>query len=132
MVIHSSKLRPYYPKEGFELKLTKSKIPTLEKKPNQQVAPKKRGVEYHFVPKTKTFSSVSWVNENVVKASKKDSDALKYLMTKFPKISSSKITEGIFIGPQIRKLINDEEFIATLKEDEKKLGLNSSTLSNTF
>ncbi|UYV65645.1 hypothetical protein LAZ67_3004946 [Cordylochernes scorpioides] len=40
MVIHSSKLRPYYPKEGFELKLTKSKIPTLEKKPNQQVAPK--------------------------------------------------------------------------------------------
>ncbi|UYV73008.1 hypothetical protein LAZ67_10001503 [Cordylochernes scorpioides] len=32
MVIHSSKLRPYYPKEGFELKLTKSKIPTLEKK----------------------------------------------------------------------------------------------------
>ncbi|UYV70602.1 hypothetical protein LAZ67_7003643, partial [Cordylochernes scorpioides] len=40
MVIHSSKLRPYYPKEGFELKLTKSKIPTLEKKPSQQVAPK--------------------------------------------------------------------------------------------
>ncbi|UYV62735.1 hypothetical protein LAZ67_2001756 [Cordylochernes scorpioides] len=40
MVIHSSKLRPYYPKEGFELKLIKSKIPTLEKKPNQQVAPK--------------------------------------------------------------------------------------------
>ncbi|UYV75754.1 hypothetical protein LAZ67_13001227 [Cordylochernes scorpioides] len=32
MVIHSSKLRPYYSKEGFELKLTKSKIPTLEKK----------------------------------------------------------------------------------------------------
>ncbi|UYV61591.1 hypothetical protein LAZ67_1005452 [Cordylochernes scorpioides] len=41
MVIHSSKLRPYYPKEGFELKLTKSKIPTLEKKPSQQVAPKR-------------------------------------------------------------------------------------------
>ncbi|UYV60307.1 hypothetical protein LAZ67_1000791, partial [Cordylochernes scorpioides] len=41
MVIHSSKLRPYYSKEGFELKLTKSKIPTLEKKTNQQVAPKK-------------------------------------------------------------------------------------------
>ncbi|UYV79597.1 K02A2.6-like, partial [Cordylochernes scorpioides] len=40
MVIHSSKLRPYYPKEGFELKLTKSKIPTLEKKTHQQVAPK--------------------------------------------------------------------------------------------
>ncbi|UYV63200.1 K02A2.6-like [Cordylochernes scorpioides] len=27
MVIHSSKLRPYYPKEGFELKLTKVKYP---------------------------------------------------------------------------------------------------------
>ncbi|UYV84218.1 hypothetical protein LAZ67_X001557 [Cordylochernes scorpioides] len=44
MVIHSSKLRPYYSKEGFELKLTKSKIPTLEKKTNQQVAPKKKEV----------------------------------------------------------------------------------------
>ncbi|UYV69329.1 hypothetical protein LAZ67_6003256 [Cordylochernes scorpioides] len=44
-------------------------------------------------------------------------------MTKFQKISCSKITEGIFIGPQIRKLINDEEFIATLKEDEKNAWL---------
>ncbi|UYV70966.1 hypothetical protein LAZ67_8001268 [Cordylochernes scorpioides] len=44
-------------------------------------------------------------------------------MTKFPKISCSKITEGIFIGPRIRKLINDEEFIATLKEDEKNAWL---------
>ncbi|UYV80577.1 hypothetical protein LAZ67_19000774 [Cordylochernes scorpioides] len=34
-----------------------------------------------------------------------------------------KITEGIFIEPQIRKLINDEEFIATLKEDEKNAWL---------
>ncbi|UYV79878.1 hypothetical protein LAZ67_18000959 [Cordylochernes scorpioides] len=45
---------------------------------------------------------------------------------------NQKITEGIFIGTHIRKLINDEEFIATLKEDEKRLGLHSSTLSNTF
>ncbi|UYV76906.1 K02A2.6-like [Cordylochernes scorpioides] len=46
MVIHSSKLRPYYPKEGFELKLTKSKIPTLEKKPSQQAAPKSTGSQH--------------------------------------------------------------------------------------
>ncbi|UYV69349.1 CLCN7 [Cordylochernes scorpioides] len=52
-------------------------------------------------------------------ALKKDSDAVKYLMTKFPKISCSKLTEGIFIEPQILKLINGEEFIATLKEDVK-------------
>ncbi|UYV75122.1 hypothetical protein LAZ67_12002550 [Cordylochernes scorpioides] len=44
-------------------------------------------------------------------------------MTKFPKISCPKLTEGIFIGPQSRKLINDEEFIATLKEDEKNAWL---------
>ncbi|UYV65062.1 hypothetical protein LAZ67_3003005 [Cordylochernes scorpioides] len=58
-----------------------------------------------------------------VKTLKKDSDAVKYLMTKYLKISCSKITEGIFIGTQIRKLINDEEFIATLKEDEKNAWL---------
>ncbi|UYV74803.1 hypothetical protein LAZ67_12001050 [Cordylochernes scorpioides] len=58
-------------------------------------------------------------NRGNQKALKKDSDAVKYLMTKFPKISSSKILEGIFIGPQIRKLINDEDFIATSKEEEK-------------
>ncbi|UYV80777.1 hypothetical protein LAZ67_19001709 [Cordylochernes scorpioides] len=52
------------------------------------------------------------LRKNFVKALKKDSNAVKYLMTKFPKISCAKITEGIFIG-----LINDEEFIATLKED---------------
>ncbi|UYV63912.1 hypothetical protein LAZ67_2005991 [Cordylochernes scorpioides] len=49
MVIHSSKLRPYYPIEGFELKPTKSKIPTLEKKLNQQVAPKVVKVESLFL-----------------------------------------------------------------------------------
>ncbi|UYV69054.1 hypothetical protein LAZ67_6002185 [Cordylochernes scorpioides] len=44
-------------------------------------------------------------------------------MTKFPKINCSKIKEAVLIGSQIRKLINNEEFIATLKEDEKNAWL---------
>ncbi|UYV84512.1 hypothetical protein LAZ67_X002419 [Cordylochernes scorpioides] len=58
-----------------------------------------------------------WQTKTVL-CGEKDSDAVKYLMTKFLKIICSKITEGIFIKPQICKLINDEGFIATL-EDEK-------------
>ncbi|UYV63591.1 CUL1 [Cordylochernes scorpioides] len=70
---------------------------------------------------------IEWSEEEKLmkneKALKKDSDAVKYLMNKFRKISCSKITEDIFFGPQIRKLINDEELIAILKEDEKNAWL---------
>ncbi|UYV81699.1 hypothetical protein LAZ67_20002036 [Cordylochernes scorpioides] len=40
-----------------------------------------------------------------------------------PQANCSKITKDIFIGTQIRKLINDKELIATLKEDEKNAWL---------
>ena len=29
---------------------------------------------------------------------------------KFPKVSKAKITEGIFVGPQIRQLMKNDEF----------------------
>ena len=53
-----------------------------------------------------------------VKAIKHDKPAFQYLKTKFPKISDSKIKEGIFVGPQIRKLMLDEHFKSTMDEDE--------------
>ena len=34
-------------------------------------------------------------------------------------MSNAKIKEGVFVGPQIRKLILDEEFDKMLKEDER-------------
>ena len=39
-----------------------------------------------------------------VKAIDKDCDAINFLKTKFPKLSSAKVT-GVFIGPQLRQLL---------------------------
>ena len=48
--------------------------------------------------------------KNFVKALDKDSDAFRYLCTKFPELSYAKVKEGVFIGPQIRKMIADSNF----------------------
>lgn len=45
-----------------------------------------------------------------VKALDKDTDAFAFLKKTFPKLSDAKITAGIFTGPQIRKLMQNEEF----------------------
>ena len=42
---------------------------------------------------------------------------------KIPKLSDAKLKEGIFIEPQIRKIINDDLFEHLLKESEKCLWL---------
>jgi hypothetical protein len=42
-----------------------------------------------------------------------------YLKNKFPRISDSKIKEGVFVGPQIRELIQDVKFEDRLNEVEK-------------
>ena len=49
----------------------------------------------------------------------KESSAFAYLAEKFPSLSQAKIKEGIFIGPQIRKIVLDETFITHLKRKEK-------------
>ena len=38
----------------------------------------------------------------------RDGPAFRHLISKFPRLSTTKIKEGIFIGPQIRELISDE------------------------
>ncbi|XP_076037944.1 uncharacterized protein LOC143030832 [Oratosquilla oratoria] len=52
------------------------------------------------------------------KALQHNKPCFQYLKGIFPKISDAKIKEGIFVGPQIRKLINDEDFEATMDEPE--------------
>ena len=49
-----------------------------------------------------------------VKALDKQGACFKYIAEKFPKLSAEKVKEGIFVGPQIRKLINDDVFHATM------------------
>lgn len=59
--------------------------------------------------------------KNFVKGLDKEGSALVYLKEIFPKLSQAKIKEGVFIGPDIRKLMkNDGDFIKTLKDTELK------------
>ena len=44
--------------------------------------------------------------KNFVKAMDKEGEGSAYMRTILPKISDAKLKEGIFVGPQIRQLIN--------------------------
>ena len=46
--------------------------------------------------------------------------AFKYLAEKFPRLSKTKIKEGVFVGPRIRELLKDDMFKNLLQGDEKK------------
>jgi len=50
----------------------------------------------------------------------KESSGFKYLIEAFPKISSQKMKEAVFDGPQIREMLRLENFEATLNEIERK------------
>lgn len=56
--------------------------------------------------------------KNFIKALDKEGDAFAYLKTLFKSLSFAKIKEGIFDGPQIKKLLKDEQFQTYLSSDE--------------
>ena len=53
------------------------------------------------------------------KALPREGDGFTYLCRKFHDVSDTKIREGLFVGPNIRKLMNDENFDSCLGEAEK-------------
>lgn len=57
--------------------------------------------------------------KNFVKALQKDGPAFQYLKSIFPNLSDAKIKEGVFVGPQIKKLLNDATFSTVLTPDEE-------------
>jgi hypothetical protein len=54
-----------------------------------------------------------------VTALDRNSPCFQYLCTKFSSLSHAKIREGIFDGPQIRKLMMDDYFTDTVTEIEE-------------
>lgn len=56
---------------------------------------------------------------NFVKALKEDGRGFAYLKTKFPKKSEAKLKKGIFVGPQIRKIMKDPNFVLNLTKIER-------------
>jgi hypothetical protein len=53
-----------------------------------------------------------------VKALGTDGQAFTYLRNKFPKLSEAEVKQGIFIGPQIRDIMQDPDFHGSLSDTE--------------
>jgi len=56
-----------------------------------------------------------------VKAMDKESEGFGYLRQKFSKLSEAKMKEGIFVGPQIKKLFKDQDFSYKLEVYRKRV-----------
>jgi len=70
--------------------------------------------------------------KNFVKAMDKEGAGLRYLGQKFTKISKAKINEGIFVGPDIRKLFKDEAFVEMLSQKERDAWLAFKSTCENF
>ena len=57
--------------------------------------------------------------KNFIKAMNQDGAAFKYICNKFPVLSQAKLKEGIFVGPQINKLLKYENFDHTFSGIKK-------------
>jgi len=69
--------------------------------------------------------------KNFVKGTDKTSHGIEYLRNKFPNVSDAKIKEGIFIGPQIRELLQDKQFDEDLNETERNAWLSLGGFART-
>jgi hypothetical protein len=58
--------------------------------------------------------------QEFVKALQRDGNCFKYLCSKFPGLPEATFKEGIFVGPDIRKLISDEMFETTMSNVERE------------
>ena len=70
--------------------------------------------------------------KNFVKGMDKTGSGFTYVRNKFPSISDAKIKEGIFVGPQIRKLFQDVEFDKNLNTVEKTAWLSFKRICKDF
>ena len=52
--------------------------------------------------------------KNFVKALDKNGAAFQHLSTVFPFLSAAKLKESIFVGPQIREVLKDTDFVSFL------------------
>ena len=68
-----------------------------------------------------------------VDALNKEGACFKYIQEKFSYISAEKVKEGVFVGPLIRKLTKNAQFLSTMTDVEKSMAFfcRSSSLGNT-
>jgi len=70
--------------------------------------------------------------KNFVKSMDKTSRGFEYLRNKFPNVSDTKSGEGIFIGPEIRELMQDKQFDENLNETEINAWLSIKRIFKDF
>jgi hypothetical protein len=54
-----------------------------------------------------------------VKALPKEGECFKYLCDQFPGLSEAKLKEGVFVGPDIRKMMKDDTFKKKIETNER-------------
>lgn len=67
-----------------------------------------------------------------VKALKGEGKCFEYSEKQFPEISNAKLKEGIFDGPQIRKMLKDENFIKSMNKKEKAAWISFKKVVENF
>jgi hypothetical protein len=72
------------------------------------------------------------VIKNFVKAIDQNSVGFTYLKYKFPRISDTKIKEGIFVGIRIRELTRDVKFEERLSKVEKAARKSFKNITTNF
>ena len=70
--------------------------------------------------------------KNFVQALNKDGEGFGHLKQMFPKITEAKLKEGIFVGPQIRKVMQDVIFPTKLTDLERAAWLSFKDLCAGF
>ncbi|GBM53560.1 hypothetical protein AVEN_576-1 [Araneus ventricosus] len=55
-----------------------------------------------------------------IKSLPKDGECFRYLCSKFPELTEAQLKEGVFTGPDIRKLLSDSLFSETMGNKEKE------------
>lgn len=70
--------------------------------------------------------------KQLVKGLNKEGKCFKYLFEKFPSLSDAKIKEGIFVGPDIRKLMKDTKFESVMNEVERNTWKGFKDVCNGF
>ncbi|GBM50564.1 hypothetical protein AVEN_266786-1 [Araneus ventricosus] len=55
-----------------------------------------------------------------VKALPKEGECFKYFCDQFPGLSEAKLKEVVFVGPDIRKMMKDENFETKMETNERK------------
>jgi hypothetical protein len=67
-----------------------------------------------------------------VKALPKTGNCFKYLCKTLPHLSEAKLKEDVFVGPDIRKLIFNEDFLLTMTEVEREAWIAFKSVVTKF